>query len=125
MLPTQACHGLVVDTGSPAQVTGYPKALAYSNSFGGDITLQPSSSRFRFGNDVQTSIGRLIVNLPTPIADIPIVFDVVQSDVPALLGLSFLDKIGCNALLMENKLHCIDESWSMPLLRANGHLVLR
>jgi hypothetical protein len=26
---------------------------------------------------------------------------------------------------MENKLHCIDEDWSMPLVHANGHLVLR
>jgi hypothetical protein len=55
MLPPQARHALFVDTGSPAQVIGYPQALAYSNAFGGEIILQPFTSRFRFGNVVQQS----------------------------------------------------------------------
>ena len=84
-----------VDIGAPKSIFGRKELNRIFVSQG--ISLKPllgSRNRFRFADATFKSIGRVKIPLATlpGIPAIPVTMDVVDADIPALLGLDALDK---------------------------------
>ena len=98
--------------------------------------LGKSSRRFRFGDSVFQSLGRISLPLTTPsgIPDKYVQMDVVSADVPALVGLDFLDNHSLMVDTVTNRLtkrvilkgndgtHYMMYEWHMPLTRMHHHV---
>jgi hypothetical protein len=72
----------------------------------------------------QESLGSLKVILPTPEPLINLEIDVVQADVPLLIGLDVLDGNGMTADTLNNVLKCPGRGWKIPFVRKLGHVYL-
>lgn len=99
--------------------------------------LSPSQSSFRFGDDTRKSLEITTLSLETPpgIPDIVIKRDLVDADLPLLLGLDVMDERCLVADTVSNQLikkpvvqddtnkssQTIDD-WKIPLVRANQHI---
>jgi hypothetical protein len=87
-----------LDTGAQKAVIGRIKAECFSreNNFLFNIALQRDATRprFKFGSKVSNSIGLIQIHIPVPgpTKHIKLLVDVVDLDIPLLLGLDFLDK---------------------------------
>lgn len=99
--------GACCDTGASKCVIGRHQARLYCNAT--DIPYNPSHSttKFRFGNGVQKSLGTIPVRIPAPIGSVLLRHvDVVAADVPLLIGLDFLDDGGIYLDNTRNELVC-------------------
>lgn len=82
-------------------------------------------TQLRFGDGVYKSQGVLSMRIPTPNGSfIRHCFDVVQAQIPMLIGLDLLEKPGCYANNISNKLKCPSQSWTKPITRKFGHLYI-
>ena len=82
--------------------TGAPKPVARNRRINSLLArlgshhrqIRPSINRFRFGYQTFESLGNICLPLPTPkcAPRISIDFEIVQADVPALLGMDVLDR---------------------------------
>lgn len=114
--------GAVVDTGAERSCVGLPQAKSYCSMIRKDQELNPTKCVFRFGDSMFESKGTRTIKIPTS-GKQPLVFrcDVVQVDVPLLLGLDILKRervvIDISNLIMTGK------DWSLPLTLSYGHLV--
>ena len=80
---------------------------------------------YKFGINRQKSLGSIVIRIPTPDTSMMIIkTDVVNADVPFLLGLDNLDKFGLYLDTVKNKLVCPRLDWSMELIRKLGHVYL-
>jgi hypothetical protein len=63
-----------------------------------------STSLFKFGNALTESKGKIMIQIPVPGPEkhIKILVDVVDMDIPLLLGLDFLDKYQLKPLSVHN-----------------------
>lgn len=83
-----------VDIGAPKSVTGMPNVLRILRELNLEVTsLHYSNNQFRFGDTVVKSLGTISFLLATPpgIPSIPVLYEIVVVDVPALLGLPAVD----------------------------------
>ena len=99
--------------------------------------LNSSHNRFRFADTTFKSLGTVTIPLAAPagIKPIPVVLDIVDADIPALLGLDVLDKESLVAdtvtnlltkrtlLRLQNGQHRYRDEWSIPLLRSRSRHV--
>ena len=133
-------HGFCVEIGAPKAVVGRTERNRIFEKMGmGPPNLsRPSfSKRFRFADNTFESIGQVNIPLRTPfaIAPINVQLDVVQTDIPALLGMDILDRELLIADTVANRLtkrvrvehkdvtmSYVDE-WSGPLYSAHGNHV--
>ena len=51
--------------------------------------------------------------------------DVVDANIPLLIGLDILDEYGWNVLTVQNQLHSVAEGWKMNLSRRGGHVIAK
>ena len=80
---------------------------------------------FRFGDGVFNSLGTIPIRIPT--SDESFLFldiDVVQANVPMLVGLDILDRYYLVPDNVENLLVDKKANWKMPITRKFGHLYL-
>jgi hypothetical protein len=70
------------------------------------------------------SIATLQISISTPKETIFHEVDVINLDVPLLLGLEFLDTYSLNALSVQNHLCSVKDHWVLPITRKHGHLYL-
>jgi hypothetical protein len=117
-------NGACVDTGPQKTVIGLPQAKEYCRFIGTKFKLKENMNVYRFGVGKQESLGSLKVILPTPEPLINLEIDVVQADVPLLIGLDVLDENGMTADTMNNVLKCPGRGWKIPLVRNLGHVYL-
>ena len=97
--------------------------------------IKPSRNRLRFADAVYESLGSVSIPLKTPAGTpkILVELDIVQADVPALLGLDILDKESLTPCTVSNRLykrtrHTTDDGkevfineWYLPLTRSPSH----
>ena len=86
--------GFCMDIGAPSSHIGLRELKRIHFAAGMKRKqLKKSKRRFRFGDSVLQSLGRTNLPLETPIgmSDKYVQMDVVSADVPALVGLDFLD----------------------------------
>jgi hypothetical protein len=117
-------HGACVDTGAQKTVIGLPQAKAYCRFIGTKFKLKENRNVYQFGVIKQESLGSLKVILPTPEPLINLEIDVVQADVPLLIGLDVLYENGMTADTLNNFLKCPGRGWKIPLVRKLGHVYL-
>ena len=86
--------GLCCDTGAPKSVVGTKELNRIFSALGMHRRkLQGSHHRFRFADITFESRGRVSLTLRTPpgIPAVIVELDVVEADIPALLGMDILD----------------------------------
>jgi hypothetical protein len=115
--------GGVVDTGAKNSVMGLVQARRYCRLLGVPFRLAPTSNVFRFGTHVHRSMGRLAVLVPLPMSYYAATaIDVVDSDVPLIIGLDYLDGTQMYDDNVDDLLVHKPTSQSLPLLKNNGRL---
>ena len=115
--------GICIDTGAQRSVVGLKQAHAYCQLSGVPFKKRPSMTAFRFGDGTFQSLGSIPVRIPTPDGKfISIEMDVVQADVPMLIGLEVLDRERLIPDNVANKLRSLEDGWSLPITRKYGHL---
>jgi hypothetical protein len=110
------------DTGAPLTCSGKIAAARACANLGVPFDLKPSRRSFRFGNSLRESLGTVMLPLPTPDGFFSLQIDVVNLDVPLLIGLDTLDKLKAYLNNVTNSL--VGLGWSLPLIRMSGHLYL-
>ena len=116
-------QGACGDTGSQGTVIGVNQAKAYCKMTGQRYNLQRSQTRYKFGDGCRNRFGAMEIRLPTPNGSyVPIITDVVQADIPLLLGLDFLRKERLLLNYLTNELESWDYNWQLPLTDKFGHV---
>jgi hypothetical protein len=69
-------------------------------------------------------MGRIKISIPTPDATMDVWVDIVQAEVPLLLGLDAMSRNGLNVLIATDELFSAVHGWTLPLRRTQGHLFL-
>lgn len=119
-------HGACLDTGAQRCVIGLNQARAYCRAMQIPFKMKPSRVQFRFGDGTYSALGSLKISIPTPQgSSISWNFDVVKADVPMLIGLDLLDEFKLVVNNVTNKLMCLTQKWSLPIIRQLGHLYLK
>lgn len=131
-------NGFICDLGTPKSVVGRKELFRILNSTGNhNRRISPSGIRFLFADTVYQSRGEVTLFLKTPsgIPKVMIELDIVDADIPALLGMDVLDKESLTPCTITNRLihkakgttmdgkDIIIDSWSVPLIRSpSNHL---
>ena len=117
--------GACLDIGAEKSVIGRKQAMAYCKFTGCKFKHKPSRTFFRFGDGCFSSIGIIPVRIPCPDGSfIHFNIDVVQEDVPMLIGLDILDREKLVADNVSNVLSSKRFGWELPITRKDGHLFL-
>lgn len=117
--------GACLDIGSQQSCIGKYQAKAYCRQQNLKFKLTPSNIIFRFGNTYFKSMGTLPIRIPTPdYSFIHLEVDVINADIPFLLGIDVLDNQQMYADNTENKLVSKRYGWTLPIIRRNRHLYI-
>jgi hypothetical protein len=95
----QSFDGAVIDTGASKSIIGISQAKAYCYSHQLRHNSQPSTAIFRFADQICSPMGRIKISIPTPDATMDVWVDIVQAEVPLLLGLDAMSRNGLNVLI--------------------------
>jgi hypothetical protein len=116
--------GAAIDTGAERSVIGWKQATMYCKSTRTDMDLLPSNRLFKFGDQACRSMGSLNLKIPIPTGVLDLYVDVMEPDIPLLVGLDLMDKHRLQFLSVSNELEHISisgSSWRMPVSRKGGH----
>ena len=115
-----------LDIGASRSLIGRPQAESYYKFMGLPLVIHtPRTTRpiFRFGKDRQGSIGTCHLRIPYAGSNFMMLeLDVVDIDVPLLLGLDTLDKYSLYCNNVKNQLVCENPKWIHNMSRKYGHL---
>lgn len=118
----------ILDIGAPRSVIGIRAARKILRQSGQRFALRPSHRRFKFGETAVKSLGSCNIEIPTPGGIVEVRTDVVNQDLPFLIGLDVLDSERLNVLTVTNELECVQSGrsmgWMMPVVRRGGHVHL-
>jgi len=116
-------QGVCLDIGAQRSVVGRKQAMAYCRKLGKKFHPKQSKFAFRFGNEVFASLGTIPVRIPTPDGSfLGLDMDVVEANIPMLVGLDVLDREKLVADNVQNKLVAKHRGWSLPITRKLGHM---
>ncbi len=105
---------------------GYKQALLYCTSTNQKFSLTPTVGDFSFGTRASPSLGTIHIKIPTPLPKgIEPEIHVVAENVPLLLGLDIMEAEKLYVDTVRNKLVCVKDNWSVPLVRNQGHIFYR
>lgn len=123
----QDFQGACVDTGAERTVIGKPQAEAYYRWLGKEVELEPAAAPqvYRFGGGLHPSVGKAHRRIPFA-ADfvLSLRVDVIDLNVPLLLGMSTMDEHGMYANTVANQMVREDPGATAPLVRKLGHVYL-
>ena len=110
--------GACIDNGAQRTVCGLKQARAYCSQARIPLRLRRSPFAFKFGNSICDSMGCMEFRIPLPNAGyLPVQADIVDADVPLLMGLDYLDKERLLADNLRNKLVCSDFAWELLIVQ--------
>lgn len=128
--------GFCCDIGAPRSVVGKKELNRILNAIGlHRRRILPSRNRFRFADAVYESLGRISIPLSVP-RGIPQVFvelDIVDADIPALLGMDVMDKESLTHCTVSNRLikrivhkdsngtEIFVDDWYVPMVRSRSN----
>ena len=112
-----------VDTGAPKTVCGITAAKKLCSRISVNFRLYLSGKTFKFADQLCKSLGTILIPLYTPIGIRSLHVEVVNTNIPLLLGLDFMDEMKVTANTLTNRLESKD-GWSLPLIRHDGHIYL-
>lgn len=117
-------QGACIDSGAEKTVIGLRQAKAYCQFMKVPFKPDSNSNVYRFGEDSQKSLGSIDIRIPVPSSFICLKVDVVQADVPFLLGLDALDLCKFFYNNLTDELICPSLSWKLKVKRKLGHAYL-
>lgn len=118
--------GACLDTGAARSVVGRSQAMAYARMARIPPALATARAvKFLLGGVITPSVGTLDIRVPiAPTLYATLRVDVVDVDIPLLMGLDALDALALYVNTVENKLKCDRRGIATPLLRKHGHVWL-
>ena len=126
------CQGhCATDCGAERSVIGISQARSYCDRSRTSLKLKLRPVRFRFADDIKPSVGVVEIFLPTSDGVLEFLVDIVDADVPLLIGLDILDAYNLVVNNVDNRLeqrtkagfnHNSNVMWTIPLVRKRGHL---
>ena len=117
--------GACIDSGAQRTVCGYKQAKAYCKRANIPFSLRKSNVAFKFGNSINSSLGIMEFRIPLPNNTyLPVFADVVDADIPFLIGLNYFDKEKLLPDNIRNKLIFTELQLELPITRRNGHMFL-
>lgn len=114
-----------IDSGAQMTIIGIDQAKAYCKEHGGIIIKGESKQTYRFGNKKYDNIGTINIRMPlmeSHVTDIDA--DVVDVNVPFLLGLNNLTKLKILLDVGKDRISSANLNWEMPVIRKHGHLYI-
>jgi hypothetical protein len=121
----QSFPGAVLDTGAARTLIGARQAHCLYSLLGKNLRARNSCRRFRFGDQVVSSLGEARLRMPAGAAFIYITADVVPLQVPLLLGLDTMNRYDMRVCTRKRQLEGAGESgWSAPLNLEERDLIL-
>ena len=124
-LPNPSFLGARIDTGAQKSVIGTSQAKAYSEFMNSPYRLRQHAQKmsFKFGNKRHNGLGEVEIRIPVD-GDffLSVWIQVVDVNIPLLLGLDFLDAFGMNVNASRDVMESEERKWSFPLVRKLGHL---
>nr|AHF58602.1 polyprotein [Chondrus crispus] len=116
-------RGACLDTGATTSVCGLNQAKAYASFAGFKYKPKKSNKVFRFGGNRARSMGTIVIRIPIPgNLYVELKVDVVEHDIPLLIGLDALDRFGLYVNNVQDMLVHDNSRWTIPLERKKGHL---
>lgn len=111
-------HGACLDTGAQRSVIGKSQPLAYYRFMGIPLVLSDSKPKvYKFGSHRKVSVGKAKFRIPyADSRHMHVELDIIDIDIPLLLGLDILDKFKLVADSVDNVLYCKKHKWSSPLV---------
>lgn len=123
---SKSFEGACADTGAQKSVCGLAQAKEYCRTSKQPFRLVASPYSYKFGDGIRASLCRIDVRMGISKGYfLQFWVDVVDADIPLLLGQDLLDKHKLVADNVENVLHSKKEGWTIPIVRAHGHLFVR
>lgn len=118
--------GACLDTGATRTVIGRRQAEAYARLTGRPLSLRRDKpTSFLFGGVRTPSQGKVSIRVPISTELYALLHvDVVDIDVPLLVGLDILDDLALYVNTVENVLKCDKRGIATPLVRKDGHIYL-
>eukprot|EP00171_Calliarthron_tuberculosum_P001155 IDg1155t1 len=106
-------HGACIDTGAQKSVVGRMQAESYYRWLGLPLLMMKSTNMvYKFGTYREPSIGTAKFKIPyADDREIVVELDVVNLNVPLLIGLDVLDKYKLFVDTVENKIVCKNPKW--------------
>ena len=123
----ESFQGACIDTGAQLSVVGLSQAKAYFNYVSNRFEMKKPQFKksFTFGDHKERSIGRIDVLIPISSGDyLAFEADVVNLNIPLLMGLEILDRCKLVIDVCKNELLCPERGWSLPLTRKLGHIYI-
>jgi len=116
--------GIVVDSGAASSCIGLSQAIVWRKMNNDSSPWRKSTLSFKFGHSVYESLGKMVIDIPTPNGkNLCFICDIVNADVPLLLGLDVMIDERMIINVKEFKLQT--DSWEVPLRVKDGHLVIQ
>jgi transposase InsO family protein len=120
--------GAILDSGASRSVIGFPEARRYCRAARKELDLVRTRRTFSFGSHISVSRGSMTIRISTPGGVLEFNVDVVDEDIPLLIGVDVLDRFRLQILTVSNELECVGlgsrPGWRLPLERTNGHVLL-
>ena len=108
-------QGACLNTGAQKRVVGERQTIAFCERHNMRDKLEPSVTRFKFGDGTFPSLGKIEARIPTPNGSyLKIDMRVLSTDVHMLLGLDVLDRKSIVANNVHNELEAMHAGWTMP-----------
>lgn len=116
--------GDCIDSGAQRTVIGRQQATEYTEITGTTRMADTNSgvTKFIFGDSSYDGLGRIVIRIPI-INDyfVDIMAQIVNVDVPLLLGLDVLERLKIVLYFNDYSMSSIAEDWTVPLIMKNGH----
>jgi len=127
VLSTSVEHieGACLGTGAQRTVIGEARARAFSrfSANSRQLKLSKVTDIYRFGRGRDKAIGTMDIDVPLGSTFIMrLTVDVVDLNVPFLLGLDVMDKYRLYVNTVSNHLVCVKEGVDLPVVRKYGHV---
>lgn len=125
MSSSECFEGACIDSGATLTVIGRRQAEMYSKLIGVQLAQKKSGTRYRFGDNVHQGHGKIRIRIPVGLKHFAEVSaDVVDPDVPFLLGLDVLTKFKIILDFDKDMIRSKCDGWAAPIVRKFGHAYL-
>lgn len=118
-------EGACIDSGAQLSCIGKKQAMLYCRAIKKPFKITKSDRQYKFGNIRYRGLGDIVIRLPVSndhFAEVKA--EVVDVDVPFLLGLDALTQFEVILNFGENTVVSKCDGWSLPLKRKLGHVYI-
>ena len=113
-----------MDIGAPKSLIGLHQAKLYCKESGINFKPTRSNNNFLFGTHPTRSIGKIKILMPINTKNISITVDVVEENVPLLIGIETMEKYQIQPVVLDGVLESKTDGCKPPLVRKYDHAYL-